>query len=73
MSDARADPFPRCAECGDVVGVYEPMWLELDDGSVCRSSLLALGESGVADRVWHAECLGPGANRILAQSDNADK
>lgn len=51
----------RCASCGDRVGVYEPLWLELADGSLHRSSFLNLGDFRGYDsaRVWHLDCLIP--------------
>ena len=50
-----------CALCGDRVGVYEPIWLELADGSLHRSSFLNLGDFPGYDpaRVWHLDCLVP--------------
>lgn len=32
--------FLRCAMCGDRIGVYERLWLELTDASLRRSSFL---------------------------------
>jgi hypothetical protein len=45
--------------CGDRIGVYEPIWLELADGSVHRSSYLNLGDYPGYDRsrLWHLHCL----------------
>jgi hypothetical protein len=36
--------FLRCALYSDRLGVYEPIWLELADGSLHRSSVLNLGD-----------------------------
>ena len=37
--------------CGDRIGVYEPIWLELADGALHRSSYLNLGAiPGLIDR-----------------------
>jgi hypothetical protein len=51
--------FLHCAMCGDRIGVYEPIWLELPDGSVHRSSYLNLGDNPGYDpsRLWHHDCL----------------
>lgn len=50
-------PFPRCAACGDRIGVYEPIWLQKPDGSVVGSALLEL-ESPARDlRLFHSGCL----------------
>ena len=35
---------PVCGTCGDRIGVYEPIWLALDDGTYVRSALLRLDE-----------------------------
>jgi hypothetical protein len=43
--------FLRCAMCGDRIGVYEPLWLELTDGSLRRSSfLISAVIPGMTDR-----------------------
>lgn len=31
-----------CAHCGEVIGVYEPAWVILDDGTELRGSRLTL-------------------------------
>jgi len=53
--------FLRCALCGDRIGVYEPIWLELADGRLHRSSFLNLGDHPGYDqsRLWHLDCLIP--------------
>lgn len=53
--------FLRCVMCGDRIGVYEPIWLELADGGLHRSSYLNLGDYPALDRsrLWHLECLDP--------------
>ena len=49
----------RCARCGKPVGVYEPAWLEYEDGSLHPSSLLNLDEEARrrAVRAWHVGCV----------------
>lgn len=37
----RVDP-PRCARCGDVIGVYEPLCVVTADGRQLRGSQLTL-------------------------------
>jgi hypothetical protein len=50
-----------CANCRDILGVYEPIWIELTDGTLRSSSLLNIssdtpsGES--CTRMWHLDCL----------------
>ena len=53
--------FLRCALCGGRIGVYEPIWLELADGSLQRSSVLNLGDHPGYDqsRLWHLDCVIP--------------
>ncbi|HYB30091.1 MAG TPA: hypothetical protein VEF89_26020 [Solirubrobacteraceae bacterium] len=53
--------FLRCAMCRDRIGVYEPIWLELPDGNVHRSSYLNLGDHPGYDesQLWHLDCLIP--------------
>jgi len=58
MADATS--LPRvCAGCGDRVGVYEPAWVELDDGSLRPSAQLRDGtlDAGRARRLWHPACV----------------
>ena len=52
--------FLRCALCGDRIGVYEPIWLELADGRLHRSSFLNLGD--------HQGTTNPGCGTLTAQS-----
>lgn len=54
-----------CAMCGDRIGVYEPLWLEMVDGSLHRSSYLNLGDHPGHDpsRLWHLDCLVPDRSR----------
>ena len=58
-------PFLHCTHCGDRIGVYEPAWLELSDGTLRPSSILNLGQDippGEAySRLWHLGCLAPDA------------
>ena len=52
--------FPRCASCGDRIGVYEALAVEDEAGSLVPSSWRAVsrrsarGETGL--RVLHADC-----------------
>ena len=51
--------LPRCAGCGEPVGVLEAAWLEGPDGTLRPSSVLnmdAAARAG-ASRVYHAGCL----------------
>jgi hypothetical protein len=48
-------PFPRCAACGEVVGVYERAVMVLEDGGLARGSPLALQECGLRD-LFHEPC-----------------
>jgi len=47
-----------CARCGDRIGVYEPLWLELADGTACTGSYIGL-RTGPQEwsRLWHLGCL----------------
>lgn len=46
-------PVPRCARCGDVVGVYEPAVLVVDDGTIRDTSIAAERTSNAAAGAWH--------------------
>jgi hypothetical protein len=50
-----------CTRCGERIGVYEPLWLELADGILRSSSFLSLGEHELPEpaRLWHHGCLAP--------------
>ena len=52
-----------CARCGDRIGVYEPLWTELADGTLHPSSYLNLAgcELHHESRFWHLGCLAPDA------------
>ena len=61
---------PRCARCGDVIGVYEPLRLFLSDDTVIEGSWLTLRaelqqEGSIA---FHHQCLsvteGPEEQRV---------
>jgi len=58
-----------CARCGDRIGVYEPLWVELGDGTLHSSSYLELGgyKSHEPWRLWHQGCLFPDAVSPLAE------
>ena len=54
--DLSADcPRPRCRHCCDVIGVYEPIVVQSDDGER-RTSLAAEPGLSADDRCFHAEC-----------------
>jgi hypothetical protein len=60
---------PVCGVCGDRIGVYEPIWLALDDGTLVASALMHLDDhrdqiSG-DPRLFHAGCLEPGVTGSL--------
>ena len=48
----------RCAGCGDVIGVYERLLVEHDDGTLYSSSVLSLSERDHVRgaRLWHLGC-----------------
>jgi len=52
-----------CGVCGDRIGVYEPIWLALDDGTFVASALLNLDEHRSRingdPRLFHADCIDP--------------
>ena len=54
-----ASALPRCAECGETVGVLEAAWLEGPDGKLRPSSVLNMDASARAGahRVWHGGCI----------------
>ena len=46
----------RCAQCGDVIGVYEPM-VVIVDGEALQSSRAAPGDTPVSDGPrYHGAC-----------------
>jgi hypothetical protein len=53
--------LPGCSRCGDRIGVYDPFWMQLADGTLRSSSYLNLqwdlrpGQSLL--RVWHRGCV----------------
>jgi hypothetical protein len=51
----------RCAACGEVIGVYERVWLEDPDGRLAATSLLNLGADVApgAVRLLHSGCIRP--------------
>ena len=55
--------FPRCARCGAPVAGYASVWVERNDGSLRRASVLTLADyaGDPALRVWHVGCLFPHA------------
>jgi hypothetical protein len=44
-----------CTRCGDRIGVYEPLWIALADGTLRASSYLNLDEHQLDEpaRLWH--------------------
>jgi hypothetical protein len=48
-------PFPRCAACGEVVGVYERAVMVLEGGGLAHGSLLALNDRDARD-LYHEPC-----------------
>jgi hypothetical protein len=52
---------PVCGVCGDRIGVYEPIWLDLDDGTLVVSALLKLDDhldkTHGDPRMFHTGCL----------------
>jgi hypothetical protein len=56
-------PLLVCARCGDRIGVYEPLWAELADGTLHSSSYLNLARCDLhhESRFWHLGCLAPDA------------
>jgi hypothetical protein len=51
---------PVCGVCGDRIGVYEPIWLALDDGTLVASALLNLDDHRARidgdPRLFHIGC-----------------
>jgi hypothetical protein len=49
---------PRCVQCGEIIGAYEPARLVLSDGITLRVSPLTLGTEPVAPGsvFVHADC-----------------
>jgi hypothetical protein len=62
-------PRPLCGVCGDRIGVYEPIWLALDDGTLVMSALLNLDDHRERidgdPRLFHVGCLQPGDDTPL--------
>jgi hypothetical protein len=52
---------PVCGVCGDRIGVYEPIWLALDDGTLVTSALLNLDDHRAKmhgdPHLFHVGCL----------------
>jgi hypothetical protein len=61
---------PVCCACGDRIGVYEPIWLTLDDGTVVVSALLNLDDYRSRmrpdARLFHVSCLESGDREVTA-------
>jgi hypothetical protein len=58
LQDAPVNDRPRCAHCGDIIGVYEPARLRLADGTTIGVPPLTLWAEPVASGsvVLHATC-----------------
>ena len=52
------DPFYVCVRCGEPLGVYEPLVLELSDGTRLHGGFLTLRArlAGVEATLSHARC-----------------
>jgi hypothetical protein len=57
---------PVCPQCGDVIGVYEPIMVAVPGEPVRRTSWLAEGQMRVRDAAWHERCF---AKRARARAD----
>jgi hypothetical protein len=56
QGEPAALPFPRCALCDDVIGVYEPL-VHVIDGAARRTSLTADPQAcSSGGRCYHLEC-----------------
>jgi hypothetical protein len=62
-----------CEDCGDVIGVYEPLVLE--DGEVARTTSRAAEPDlrASATTHYHRECYGAGAKRALTPPRSASR
>jgi hypothetical protein len=58
-------PLLRCEYCGEDLGECEPLWQELDDGTVTLSSTSEFDEHGTG-RMWHPACLGRASVHLVA-------
>lgn len=60
---------PVCGLCGDRIGVYEPIWLALDDGTLVASALLNLDHHRPRiqgdPRRFHVGCLDPDGGMVI--------
>ena len=58
LQDAPVNDRPRCAHCGEIIGVYEPARLRLADGTTLRVSPSTLWAEPVAPGSvpLHAAC-----------------
>ena len=53
---------PRCAHCGDRIGIYELMWMQQADGTLANTTVLNLDDEQRLDdssRFFHVGCLAP--------------
>ncbi len=49
--------YPVCSTYGDRIGVYEPVWLQLENGSLTVSAPLQLDWHRSEPRLLHLGCL----------------
>lgn len=54
---------PRCGDCGQIIGVYEPL-IALDSGRVRETSRAQDPVYGHAERVFHRDCWLRRADRL---------
>lgn len=58
---------PRCAACGEALGVYEPLIQDVGDGLPVRTSLLRLSadaRAGATRSLFHADCHAAGGGAV---------
>jgi len=60
-----SDP-PLCAHCGDVIGVYEPLIMIVEDVPVATSRAAVGVRMPLAESYYHRDCFG------IAREDNPD-
>jgi hypothetical protein len=53
---ADAEPPARCAHCGEVIGVYEPMFIVPREGIPMLTSLTATPDAERRGRLLHDYC-----------------
>jgi len=65
----------RCAHCGDVIGVYEPLRVILSDGAELNGSRLTLGTELESEGrlAFHERCYGSVADDPEQQRGRRDR